>query len=448
MSLAKNILASDEAMKALGKIYAETMRSQTKTRSGWASGNEAMALEDMTYFLEQNCGVSDSPNTIKKALKSIMDKIQAAAQEFGYDGPVTAPKKPGDDIPDSIKEIAMRAAADEKLMRFLGSGYYWGKHNGNLAWEMSPKNEWGMVGGLMKYPEFRNIIGYRSPKEVKMIIKCLSKEIKQAAKAYGAEVDAKNKEEMTVTESELRKMVAAGVRKLMEAYDPSKREVHPAVYVGTYGKYNNGSLEGEWVNLDDFSSKQEFLRYCTQKLHANERDAELMFQDWEYVPEGFIDESWISERLWELINMDEPWEVKMAVAEGVRDPDQTISVLESGDYRIFYNCDSVEDVVREYMDEGVMPGSPESYFDYASFGHDCAMDGPFNDENESIYEEFGVEEGDDQSLGEMIIDQMYGGIENTPKDTIENYMDVEKIARDLSYESNFVEFDGGMIELF
>ena len=37
--------------------------------------------------------------------------------------------------------------------------------------------------------------------------------------------------------------------------------LQPSVYVGTYGKYNNGSLFGKWVNLTDFTSKEEFYKY-------------------------------------------------------------------------------------------------------------------------------------------------------------------------------------------
>ena len=32
---------------------------------------------------------------------------------------------------------------------------------------------------------------------------------------------------------------------------------HPKVYVGTYGKYNSGSIEGKWVDLTDFDCKEE-----------------------------------------------------------------------------------------------------------------------------------------------------------------------------------------------
>ena len=74
------------------------------------------------------------------------------------------------------------------------------------------------------------------------------------------------------------------------------------VYVGTYGKYNNGSIAGEWVELSKFDSKKEFYEYCA-KLHKDEEDPEYMFQDWEGIPGGYhsdlIGESWISEDIFE-----------------------------------------------------------------------------------------------------------------------------------------------------
>ena len=71
------------------------------------------------------------------------------------------------------------------------------------------------------------------------------------------------------------------------------------VYVGTYGKYNIGSLSGAWLDLSDYSDKEEFYEAC-RELHKDEEDAEYMFQDWENVPEGLIDESWISENFFAL----------------------------------------------------------------------------------------------------------------------------------------------------
>lgn len=70
------------------------------------------------------------------------------------------------------------------------------------------------------------------------------------------------------------------------------------VYVGTYGKYSRGSIEGAWLTLKDYANKGEFLAAC-RALHKDERDPELMFQDWENVPSWMISESGIDAEVWE-----------------------------------------------------------------------------------------------------------------------------------------------------
>ena len=59
------------------------------------------------------------------------------------------------------------------------------------------------------------------------------------------------------------------------------------ICVGTYKKYNEGSLFGKWLTLSDYSDKKEFYEAC-KELHSDEEDAEFMFQDWEYIPKGLI----------------------------------------------------------------------------------------------------------------------------------------------------------------
>lgn len=53
----------------------------------------------------------------------------------------------------------------------------------------------------------------------------------------------------------------------------------------TYARYNNGSLFGKWLDLSDYSDKDEFLEAC-RKLHKDEQDPEYMFQDYENIPEA------------------------------------------------------------------------------------------------------------------------------------------------------------------
>ena len=53
-------------------------------------------------------------------------------------------------------------------------------------------------------------------------------------------------------------------------------------YVGTYGKYNAGSLAGAWLDLSDYPTYQDFLnnetRYTSLKVKFPER-AERLFKE-------------------------------------------------------------------------------------------------------------------------------------------------------------------------
>ena len=48
------------------------------------------------------------------------------------------------------------------------------------------------------------------------------------------------------------------------------------IYVGTYAKYNNGSLQGEWVELSDFYDLDGFMERCSE-IHEDEEEPEYMF---------------------------------------------------------------------------------------------------------------------------------------------------------------------------
>lgn len=61
------------------------------------------------------------------------------------------------------------------------------------------------------------------------------------------------------------------------------------LYVGTYGKYNNGSINGEWVDLTEFATHDEFLAHCAT-IHSDEHDPEFMFQDCEGIPSALYSE--------------------------------------------------------------------------------------------------------------------------------------------------------------
>ena len=84
----------------------------------------------------------------------------------------------------------------------------------------------------------------------------------------------------------------------------STTTVKYSVYVGTYKKYNEGSLFGTWLDLSDSAAKEEFYIAC-RALHMDEDDPEFMFQDFEGVPRSMMSESSIDEEVWEMLELDE-----------------------------------------------------------------------------------------------------------------------------------------------
>lgn len=60
---------------------------------------------------------------------------------------------------------------------------------------------------------------------------------------------------------------------------------HPSIYLSTWENYNNGSLQGEWIDLSEFNSYDDFLNHC-KKMFPKEKYPEYMIQDYENMPEG------------------------------------------------------------------------------------------------------------------------------------------------------------------
>lgn len=73
------------------------------------------------------------------------------------------------------------------------------------------------------------------------------------------------------------------------------KTLEPKVYVGTYAKYNEGSIKGGWVTLTDYKCYADFMKACFN-LHKDERDPELMIQDVDDMPDGLSVMESISEQ--------------------------------------------------------------------------------------------------------------------------------------------------------
>ena len=150
----------------------------------------------------------------------------------------------------------------------------------------------------------------------------------------------------------------------------------PAIYCGTYKKYNEGSLFGAWLDLRTFDSYDEFIDVCTQ-LHADEEDPEFMFQDYQCFPEEWYSESCMDEDTFDkiiaFVQMSD--DVRRAFRAYISTTgNDSISDFEEnyeGEY------DSEEDfaqyIVGELYDLERMMGSLSYYFDYKAFARDLFM---------------------------------------------------------------------------
>ncbi len=150
------------------------------------------------------------------------------------------------------------------------------------------------------------------------------------------------------------------------------------IYVGTYAKYNEGSIFGKWMDLSDYSDSEEFYDAC-RELHSDEEDPELMFQDWENIPDSLIGESWLAENIFEIIEAIDNLSETQQEAFGVwlnftssdiasEDIDDLISSFED-DYQGEYS--SEEDYAYEVIEECYdLPEFAKTYFDYEKFASD------------------------------------------------------------------------------
>lgn len=150
----------------------------------------------------------------------------------------------------------------------------------------------------------------------------------------------------------------------------------PAIYVGTYHKYNCGSIFGKWFDLTDFDEKSDFLKAC-QELHEDENDAEFMFQDWEGIPDKFASECSIN---WAFIE----------AYKQAKDQGKDAAFIAWADYSGECDFDAFDDAYRgeaqseeayamEFVeDNGMLSDVPEplrNYFDYEAYARDLFSSG-------------------------------------------------------------------------
>lgn len=167
------------------------------------------------------------------------------------------------------------------------------------------------------------------------------------------------------------------------------------IYLTNLGKYNEGMLIGEWVDLP---VSEEELEKVFKRIGINDEYEEYFITDYESDVDGL--------KVGEYENVDDLNELAEALEDLDSEEENVLSVmLEDGctfeevlekikdrDYMVYYNCDSMEDVAYQVVEEsGLLDGVPEKvarYFNYEAYGRDLEIEGTFYQINNAYIEIF------------------------------------------------------------
>lgn len=164
------------------------------------------------------------------------------------------------------------------------------------------------------------------------------------------------------------------------------------IYLTNLGKYNEGELIGEWVELP---VSHEELRKVFERIGINEEYEEYFITDYEcdfyevgeYESIDTLNE--IAERIKEL-DESESKVVKALMSELGYTLNEAIDKVNSGDYMIYNDCENMTDIAYQVVEEcGYLNNVPDNvarYFDYESFGRDLGIEETyiFTDDNNAI----------------------------------------------------------------
>jgi antirestriction protein len=142
------------------------------------------------------------------------------------------------------------------------------------------------------------------------------------------------------------------------------------IYVGTYQKYNNGSINGAWLDLSKFEDEEAFYTKCGE-IHKDENDPEFMFQDYENIPSRLVSECCLNPLVFDILNL-------------ALNDDEQEAFIEFMDNQHFYwkdideahlaftdsfvgNFDSFQEYADQYFDDN--EECPEHLIHYIDFKH-------------------------------------------------------------------------------
>lgn len=154
-----------------------------------------------------------------------------------------------------------------------------------------------------------------------------------------------------------------------------------AVYITNLGKYNEGYLIGEWVELP---VTDEELEKVFERIEINEQYEEYFITDYEsdygLTAGEYSSIHELNEQAEQLAELDE-YELDIVAALLSEGYELSEALDRYEDVTVYYDCNDMTDVAYAYIEEtGMLNGVPESiarYFDYEAFGRDMSYEGQF-----------------------------------------------------------------------
>lgn len=163
------------------------------------------------------------------------------------------------------------------------------------------------------------------------------------------------------------------------------------IYLTNLGKYNEGQLIGEWVELPytdgELEAVKERIGISDEPDENGNYYEEWFITDYETDIHGLkvgeydnLDE--LNELAEELDNLNiyQQQALKAFLEDGSKF-DEALEAVQDGNYRIYSDCDDMTDVAMEVVEEcGYLNGVSEQvarYFDYEAFGRDLDLEGKY-----------------------------------------------------------------------
>lgn len=243
-----------------------------------------------------------------------------------------------------------------------------------------------------------------------------------------------------------------------------KKELRLSAYLTNLSAYNRGELIGEWV---DFPITKRSLNEVYKKMGIGQKndygeiDEEIFITDYDGIPSKLhnslgeyesIDDLQVLGKILEVINNlgNQEIEIFEYLLENYDYLDAAANVIDDK-YRFISGVEDTYDLGC-YIVEEIYGGTEclpqdtlERYFNYDSFGRDIRLEYYKNDDMpETVQKWLGLEEwATDEEIG-IAYEDICGGF--TEIANPENYFDFKRFGRDIEIEGFYIYTDNGVID--